>query len=140
MKGQGKSDCRKRPLALARWSMSAAMLLLAGLGSASAQDVGEFDLLIHDTRRGETISITDTPGFGEFNAGFSPNGKTVLYEVIEETFSIPPYLALTYSSTFSRPLMQKSTSISGILMRAGLRKRSKIKPCSIGSRSVMPMA
>jgi Tol biopolymer transport system component len=71
------------------------MLLLAGLGSASAQDVGEFDLLIHDTRRGETISITDTPGFGEFNAGFSPNGKTVLYEVIEETFSIPPYLALT---------------------------------------------
>ncbi len=99
MKGQGKSDCRKRPLAVARWSMSAAMLLVAGLGSAPAQDVGEFDLLVYDTRGGETTSITNTPGYGEFNASFSPNGKTLVHEVIEGTPPFPAFLALTDVNT-----------------------------------------
>jgi hypothetical protein len=33
--------------------------------------------------------------------------------------------------------MQKSTSKSGMDTRSGFRKRSKSRPCSIGSRSVM---
>ena len=35
-----------------------------------------------------------------------------------------PYLSATYSMTFSRPFTEKSMSMSGMLMRSGLRKRS----------------
>jgi len=58
--------------------------------------------------------------------------------MIWATFSPPPYFSTTYLKTRSRPLMQKSTSMSGMLFRAGLRKRSKINPYSIGSRLVIP--
>ena len=86
-------------------SMCAAVLLVAGLGPAHAQDVGDFDLLIHDTRGGDTISITDTPGYGEFNAGFSPNGMTLVHEVIEGAPPFPAFLALTdVDSGISVPL------------------------------------
>ena len=95
MNSPGNAHNRKRPLAVAGWPMSAAILLLTGLGSAPAQDVGEFDLLVYDTRGGETISITDTPGYGEFNASFSPNGKTLVHEVLEGTPPFTAILALT---------------------------------------------
>ena len=58
--------------------------------------------------------------------------------IIWATLSLPPYVSTTYLNTSSLPFMQKSISMSGILLRAGLRKRSKIRPCSIGSRSVIP--
>ena len=41
---------------------------------------------------------------------------------------------------FSRPSLQKSMSMSGIEMRAGLRNRSKIRSYSRGSTDVMPSA
>jgi Tol biopolymer transport system component len=78
----------------AGWIVDAAMLTGA-TAPAVAQEVGDFDLLIYDARNGETVAVTDTPGYGEFNADFSPNGKTVVYEVIDGSFSIPTYLALT---------------------------------------------
>ena len=95
MNSRGNAHHCRRSWSAAGRCIGTALLLFTGLGFAHAQTIGEFDLLIYDTRGGETISITNTPGFGEFNADFSPNGKTVLYEVIEETFSIPPYLAVT---------------------------------------------
>jgi len=95
MNSRGNAHHCRRYWSAAGRCIGTALLLFTGLGFAHAQTTGEFDLLIYDTRGGETISITNTPGFGEFNADFSPNGKTVLYEVIEETFSIPPYLAVT---------------------------------------------
>jgi Tol biopolymer transport system component len=89
----------------ASWPISAAMLLIAGLGPAHAQDVGDFDLLIQDTRGGETFRITDTLGYGEFNAGFSPNGDTLVHEVIEDAPPFSAFLALTdVASGISVPL------------------------------------
>ncbi len=66
------------------WIVVAA-LLTGATAPAVAQVVGEFDLLIYDARRGETVAVTDTPGYGEFNADFSPNGKTLVHEAIEAT-------------------------------------------------------
>ncbi len=50
-----------------------------------------------------------------------------------------PYFSVTYRITSTRRRSSKSMSTSGMEMRSGLRKRSKISPCGIGSRSVMPM-
>ena len=54
-----------------------------------------------------------------------------------ETWSAP-YLLATYSITRPRPSSSKSSSMSGIEMRSGLRKRSKSRWCGMGSMSVMP--
>ena len=51
-----------------------------------------------------------------------------------------PYFSRTYSMTSSRRRSSKSTSISGMEMRSGLRKRSKMSPWRSGLSSVMPMA
>ena len=95
MRGPGNGHFSRRLFLAAGPAIAAAVFLFAAYGSAQAQAVGDFDLLIYDTRQGGTISVTDTPGFGEFNASFSPNGKTVVYELIDGTFSMPIYLALT---------------------------------------------
>jgi len=44
-----------------------------------------------------------------------------------------PYLSRTYSMTSSRHSSQKSMSMSGMLMRSGLRKRSNRSPYLSGS-------
>ena len=51
-----------------------------------------------------------------------------------------PYFSLTYSMTRPRPRMQKSTSMSGMLMRSGFRKRSNSRSYCSGSMSVMRRA
>jgi hypothetical protein len=51
-----------------------------------------------------------------------------------------PYFSVTYLMTSPRRRSSKSTSKSGIEDRSGLRKRSKIRPCRSGSRSVIRMA
>ena len=51
-----------------------------------------------------------------------------------------PYFSVTYWMTSPRRRSSKSTSKSGIETRSGLRKRSKMRPCCSGSRSVMPIA
>lgn len=51
-----------------------------------------------------------------------------------------PYFSVTYRMTSPRRRSSKSTSKSGMDTRSGLRKRSKIRPCCSGSRSVMRMA
>ena len=56
--------------------------------------------------------------------------------MIWATFS-RPYFRVTYSITSPRRFSQKSMSMSGGLIRSSLRKRSKMRSCSIGSRSVM---
>ena len=48
-----------------------------------------------------------------------------------------PYLSITYLMTSSRRSTQKSVSMSGIEMRSGFKKRSKMRPNLIGSRSVI---
>ena len=48
-----------------------------------------------------------------------------------------PYLPATYWITRSRPLTEKSMSMSGIEIRSALRKRSKRRSYSIGSTSVI---
>ncbi len=49
-----------------------------------------------------------------------------------------PYLVLMYWMISPRRLSSKSMSTSGMSMRVGLMKRSKIRPCSIGSVAAMP--
>ncbi len=48
-----------------------------------------------------------------------------------------PYFSVTYWITSSRLSIQKSTSTSGILIRSGLRNRSKSSPYRMGSMSVI---
>ncbi len=48
-----------------------------------------------------------------------------------------PYFSATYWITRSRPLTEKSMSMSGIEMRSALRKRSNSSSYSIGSTSVI---
>jgi hypothetical protein len=45
--------------------------------------------------------------------------------MIWATCSWPPYLSVTYFITSERPETEKSMSTSGMLMRSGLRNRSK---------------
>jgi hypothetical protein len=52
--------------------------------------------------------------------------------------SASSYLSRTYWITWSRPRMQKSTSMSGMEMRSGFRKRSKMMSYSMGSTPVIP--
>lgn len=61
------------------------------------------------------------------------------YVPIMATLSAP-YFSVTYLITSTRLRSSKSMSTSGMETRSGLRNRSKIRPCGIGSRSVMPMA
>ena len=63
----------------------------------------------------------------------------VPYVPIMATLSAP-YFSVTYRITSTRRRSSKSMSTSGMETRSGLRNRSKIRPCGIGSRSVMPMA
>ncbi len=51
-----------------------------------------------------------------------------------------PYFAVTYSIARSRFSKQKSTSMSGMLTRSGLRKRSNSRPYGMGSMSVIRSA
>ena len=51
-----------------------------------------------------------------------------------------PYLLLTYSITLSLFSIQKSISKSGIDILSGFKNLSKRRPCSKGSRVVMPNA
>ena len=63
----------------------------------------------------------------------------VPYVTIWQTRS-SPYFSVTYRMTSPRRRSSKSTSTSGHDTRSGLRNRSKIRPCSSGSSSVMPIA
>ena len=58
--------------------------------------------------------------------------------MIWETFS-RPYFWATYSMISPRFSKQKSTSMSGMEMRSGLRKRSKSSWWAMGSMSVILM-
>ena len=49
-----------------------------------------------------------------------------------------PYFSVVYRIISPRLRSSKSMSMSGIEMRSGLRNRSKISLCLIGSRSVIP--
>ena len=51
-----------------------------------------------------------------------------------------PYFRVTYSMTSPRRFWQKSTSISGMVTRSGLRKRSNSSTFCIGSMLVISMA
>ena len=51
-----------------------------------------------------------------------------------------PYFSVTYCTTRSRPATEKSVSMSGMLLRPGLRKRSKSSPWASGSRSTIRSA
>ena len=61
----------------------------------------------------------------------------VPYVIMCATFS-KPYFFVTQLSTSPRPSSSKSTSISGRLMRSGLRKRSKSRSYLMGSICVIP--
>ncbi len=50
----------------------------------------------------------------------------------------PSYLRRTYSITWSRPRMQKSTSMSGIEIRSGFKNRSNRMSYSSGFTPVIP--
>ena len=63
----------------------------------------------------------------------------VPYVATKETLS-SPHFSVTYRITSPRRRSSKSMSMSGMDSRSGLRNRSKISPCAIGSSSVMPSA
>lgn len=58
---------------------------------------------------------------------------------MNETLSAP-HFSVVYLMTSARRSSGKSMSMSGMDARSGFRNRSKISPCGIGSRSVMPIA
>ena len=67
-------------------------------------------------------------------AAFAPSVPKVMICATRSS----PYLRVTYSMTSSRRESWKSMSMSGIVTRSGLRKRSNGRPYSSGSTGVMP--